>query len=294
MADNMAAFIRFLDKEKHMTKNTLDSYKRDVANFLDYIQEVGSSDVMADKKVIDHYLASLKKLGRAQTTVKRNLASIKAYYRYLSENGDVSSSPAEAVKLPKGRKKLPQVLSASDVERLLEQPQNVDAKGFRDKAMLELLYASGLRVSELLALDLTDVNLDIGFVHCGGRDSHERIIPIGTLCREALRGYLRYGRPDMVRGAEEEALFLNMHGSRMTRQGFWKLLKQYAKSAELTAPITPHTLRHSFAAHLLENGADIHSIQSMLGHADVASTKVYVQLVNSTLKDVYSKAHPRA
>ncbi len=294
MADSLAAFIRFLDKEKHMTKNTLDSYRRDVAAFLDYVRGAELSDVAVEKKTVDQYLSSLKKAGRAQSTVKRNLASIKAYYRYLSENGDMASNPCETVKLPRTRKKLPQVLSASDVERLLELPQNTDAKGFRDKAMLELLYASGLRVSELLSLNLTDVNLDIGFVHCGGRDSHERIIPIGTLCREALRGYLRYGRPELSRSNEEEALFLNMHGSRMTRQGFWKLLKQYAKNAEIEAPITPHTLRHSFAAHLLENGADIHSIQSMLGHADVASTKVYVQLVNSTLKDVYSKAHPRA
>ena len=293
MADLLHQFIRYLDKNKKLTKNTLDSYRRDITAFLQYAEEVGIDPVFAGRKALERYLQTMKKAGRAAATVSRSLASLKAFYAYLIAQGAIEANPAVGIKAPRIEKKLPQVLTPEEIERLLEQPANTDLKGFRDKAMLELLYATGMRVTEMIELGTSDVNLDLGFIHCtsGGR---ERIIPIGKICTEALTAYIQKVRPILVKSSQEETLFVNMQGQKMTRQGFWKLLKQYAEEAGISTPITPHTLRHSFAAHLLENGADLHSIQSMLGHADIATTQIYVELVNNKLKDVYKKAHPRA
>ena len=205
----------------------------------------------------------------------------------------MTDNPALSIRLPRVEKKLPQVLTPDEIERLLEQPACNDFKGFRDKAMLELLYATGIRVTEMIELDVSAVNLEMGFIRCD-HGTKERIIPIGTICTEALTTYMEKARPYLIKSQEETALFLNLLGHRMSRQGFWKLLKQYAASAGIRKPITPQTLRHSFATHLLENGADLHSVQSMLGHADVSTTQIYVQLVNSKLQEVYRKTHPRA
>ncbi len=293
MSDLVNAFIRYLEKDKKLTKNTLASYRHDITAFLQYAEDMGFDPLRADRKALEGFLTSMKKSGRANATISRELASLKAFYAYLIGRGLLVVSPAVGIKPPRVEKKLPQVLTPSEIERLLEQPVCTDLKGFRDKAMLELLYATGIRVTEMVGLDITDVNLDMGFVHCssGGR---ERIIPIGKICTGALTAYIQKARPLLLKNRGEAALFLNLQGQRMTRQGFWKLLKQYAASAGINTAITPHTLRHSFAAHLLENGADLHSIQSMLGHADISTTQIYVQLVNSKLKDVYEKAHPRA
>ncbi|MBE7034713.1 MAG: site-specific tyrosine recombinase XerD [Ruminococcaceae bacterium] len=294
MVDVLNGFIRFLDKEKKLAKNTQDSYRRDLQLFFDYAKGAGFNPLAAEKKDIERYLSAQKKAGRAGSTMARELASLKGFYAYLKEQGQIEQNPTLSVRTQKVKKKLPRVMTTGEVERLLEVPVCRDVKGFRDKAMLELLYATGLRVSELLALDVADVNLDIGFIHCTGTDGRERIIPMGKISTEALSSYLQQARPMQPHHEEEPALFLNLQGRRMTRQGFWKLLKQYAVAAGIEMEITPHVLRHSFAAHLLENGADIHSIQSMLGHADIATTKVYMQLANTKLKDVYAKAHPRA
>ncbi|MBR6728537.1 MAG: tyrosine recombinase XerD, partial [Clostridia bacterium] len=246
----------------------------------------------ADKKAVLGYLNFLKKEGRANSTISRELIALKSFYAFLISKGLLAENPALGIKPPKVEKKLPQVLTTGEMERLLEQPVCSDLKGFRDKAMLEVLYATGIRVSELVQLDVSDVNLEMGFIRCAGAGK-ERIIPIGKICTGFLAAYLDNARPLLVK-TPEEALFLNLLGQRMSRQGFWKLLKQYAQAAGIKQTITPHTLRHSFAAHLLENGADLHSIQTMLGHTDISATQVYVQFANSKLKDVYTKAHPRA
>ncbi len=293
MSDLVKEFIRYLERDKKLTKNTRSSYQHDVYHFLQYAQEKGIAPLEAGATAISGYLKSLKKAGRADSTLLRELASLKSFYGYLVQCGKLNENPAMNIKPPKIEKKLPYVLTPGEIERLLEQPVPADLKGFRDKAMLELLYATGIRVTEMVELDVADVNLDMGFIHCS-HEGRERIIPIGKMCTGALSEYMANARPLLIKNRGEQALFLNMLGRRMTRQGFWKLLKQYVDSAGITATITPHTLRHSFAAHLLENGADLRSLQSMLGHADISTTQMYVRLVGGKLKDVYAKAHPRA
>ncbi len=293
MSDLVKSFIRYLEKEKKLSKNTLASYENDIKLFLAYAEQKSIALEAVSGDIIQDFLKSLKKKGRASTTISRCLAALKNFYAYLICIDIVKMNPAESVKAPKVEKKLPHILTPNEIDLLLEQPKATDLKGFRDKAMLELLYATGIRVSEMMELNLSDVNLDMGFIHCSFGD-HERIIPIGKICTAALTEYINTARPLLVKSKNETALFLNLLGHRMSRQGFWKILKQYADSAGINADITPHTLRHSFAAHLLENGADLRSIQSMLGHADISTTQVYARLAGSRLKDVYKKAHPRA
>ncbi len=293
MTELIKNVIRYLEKNKKLSKNTLASYEHDMTLYLNYLKKLSISPTEADTSVIKKYLKMLRSQGRANTTISRELASIKNLYVYLVSSGAITANPAAQVVAPKIQKKLPHVLTPGEIETLLEQPVPSDPKGFRDRAMLELLYATGLRITEMLELDVQDVNLDMGFIHCN-QDGRERLIPIGKLCSDALSDYLSNARPLLLKTSQEQALFVNLLGQRMTRQGFWKLLKQYASTAGIAAPITPHTLRHSFAAHLLENGADLRSIQSMLGHADISSTQMYVRLAGSKLKDVYAKAHPRA
>lgn len=293
MSNLMVDFIGFLEKEKNLTKNTLDSYAHDIHGFFAYAAGRSFDPAKADTVAISAYLKALKTKGRSNATISRVLVSLKNFYQYLVQTGSLGLNPALPVKPPKVEKKLPVILLPSEIELLLEQPVPSDLKGFRDKAMLELLYATGIRVTEMVELNISDVNPDMGFIRCHHGD-RERIIPIGKICTDALTDYMTNARPLLIKSQGEEALFLNLLGQRMSRQGFWKLLKQYAASAGIKTPITPHVLRHSFAAHLLENGADLRSIQSMLGHADLSTTQVYVRLANSKLKDVYAKAHPRA
>jgi len=293
MSDLIHDFLIYLEKEKRLTENTLVSYRHDTQAFANYVGSAKQQLLATDKRKILEYLNYLKGEGRANATITRHLIALKKFYTYLVIKGIVFDNPAEDIKPPKVEKKLPQILTTEEIESLLAQPGNQDIKGMRDRAMLELLYATGIRVSELIDLNIADVNLAVGFVRCesGGR---ERIIPIGKLSSEALKVYIDNARPLLIKSGTESALFLNMQGRRMSRQGFWKLLKQYAEQAGILKDITPHTLRHSFAAHLLENGADLPSIQAMLGHADISTTQVYLQLANSKLKAVYAKAHPRA
>ncbi len=293
MSDLLQDFLEYLETEKKLTKNTLDSYRRDVFAYLKYIKNQNVDPFLAERGAVSGYLSHLAALGRADATVSREIASLKGYYGYLQARGVVKQNPTKGIKAPKIEKRLPQILSTGEIERLLDQPKTKDVKGFRDKAMLELLYASGIRVTEMVELDFQDVNLSMGFV-CLRGGAKDRIVPIGKLCSEALSDYIYKARPLLQKTKDEPALFLNMLGKRISRQGFWKLLKHYAESAGIVKSITPHTLRHSFAAHLLENGADLKSIQTMLGHSDISTTQIYRQLVNSKLKDVYEKAHPRA
>lgn len=294
MSELVNEFVRYLEKEKKLSDNTLLSYRHDTEQYIDFLEKNQYKPATnATKAMIVSYIVHLERLGRATSTISRNIISLKSFYRFLMKKKRIASDPTVDIHPPKIEKKLPQILTSKEVELLLDQPKKVDLKGYRDKAMLELLYATGIRVSELISLKVQDVNLEMGFIRCKN-SKKERIIPIGKICISALHDYMTKARNLLIRSTEEEALFVNMFGMQISRQGFWKLIKQYAQQANITKDITPHTLRHSFAAHLLENGADLQSIQSMLGHADISSTQIYTHLMNHKLKDVYTKAHPRA
>ena len=283
----------YLAVEKKASVNTLSSYLRDVRQYICWLAEAGLSPEQAARTDVDAYTKSLSACGKSVATITRSLASLKSFYAYLLSAGAVSVNPAKGLSSARVERKLPQVLTSKEVEVFLEQPDPSEPKGCRDRAMLELLYATGIRVSELIGLNLEHLNLSAGFVRCLGRGK-ERVIPLYPAAVRALQAYLERVRPQMVEHPGERALFVNMSGERMSRQGFWKIIKHYQEKAGIHKEITPHTLRHSFAAHLLENGADLRSIQEMLGHADISSTQIYTQLVNQKLKDVYRKAHPRA
>lgn len=287
-------YTSFMTDIRHKSLNTVESYKRDVTQYISYLDGTGVTDISSTTKTtVLSYLLYLQKEGRASSTVSRTLASLRSYYLFMMQNGVVKSNPTSNLEAPHVEKKIPKILSGEEVELLLEQPKNCDNKGIRDKAMLELLYATGIRVSELINLDVSDVNVPMSFIRCNG-GKKERIIPMGHQAKDALENYINNVRKYMVRDENETALFVNCSGARLSRQGFWKLIKYYQHIAGVETDITPHTLRHSFAAHLLENGADLHSIQEMMGHADISSTQVYSRMMNSKIKDVYAKAHPRA
>ena len=287
-------YTSFMTDIRHKSLNTVESYKRDVTQYISYLDGTGVTDISSTTKTtVLSYLLYLQKEGRASSTVSRTLASLRSYYLFMMQNGVVKSNPTSNLEAPHVEKKIPKILSGEEVELLLEQPKNCDNKGIRDKAMLELLYETGIRVSELINLDVSDVNVPMSFVRCKG-GKKERIIPMGHQAKDALENYINNVRKYMVKDENETALFVNCSGARLSRQGFWKLIKYYQHIAGIETDITPHTLRHSFAAHLLENGADLHSIQEMMGHADISSTQVYSRMMNSKIKDVYAKAHPRA
>ncbi|MCL2827578.1 MAG: site-specific tyrosine recombinase XerD [Oscillospiraceae bacterium] len=284
----------YLRDVKQASKNTLSSYLRDVNQFRHYWhQSAGSELFHATGRDLEDYIKWLRKNGKSTATVSRCIASLRSFFHFLVDQGKMHLNPASSLVPDKTEKKLPQILTNREVELLLDQPACIDPKGHRDKAMLELLYATGIRVSELIGLDVGDVNLSVGIIRCRSGDK-ERMIPLYSAAIDALDTYINRIRPHMLSTRDEEALFVNMSGDRMSRQGFWKIIKLYQERAKINKEITPHTLRHSFAAHLLENGADLRSIQEMLGHADISSTQVYAQLVKNQLKDVYQKAHPRA
>ena len=289
----LSGYERFLTEEKKASPNTLSSYLRDVRQYLDWLGEEGISPTQAVHADVEAYTRSMTARGKSAATVTRSQASLKSFYSWMMEIGQIGENPARGLSQTKVERKLPHILTSREVELFLEQPDPTDAKGCRDKAMLELLYATGIRVSELIGLNLDNINLSAGFIRCANRGK-ERIIPLYQAAVRALQNYLDRVRPQMVEHPDEKALFVNMSGERMSRQGFWKIIKHYQEKAGIQKDITPHTLRHSFAAHLLENGADLHSIQEMLGHADISSTQIYTQVVSQKLKDVYNKAHPRA
>lgn len=287
-------YASFMTNVRHKAENTIQSYKRDVNGYIAYLNESGVEDVcLATKTTVLSYLLFLQQKGRATSTVSRTLASLRSFYVFLIQNGDAHENPTSNLEAPHVEKKLPQILSAQEVDLLLSQPSLTDSKGLRDKAMLELLYATGIRVSELINLNVKDINFNMGFMMTKG-NKKDRVVPIGNTALEALRNYIDKARGKMINTKDEEALFVNCSGMRLSRQGFWKIIKHYQQTAGIKTEITPHILRHSFAAHLIENGADLHSVQEMMGHADIASTQVYSRVINSHIKDVYSKAHPRA
>ena len=279
--------------EKHASQNTVASYRRDVSQFSDYLNLRGLGLLEVDGGIVRDYMDWMLGRGKSAASVTRFLASVKSFYNFLIAAGKMKTNPAKGVSSAKVERKYPEILTSKEVELFLEQPQCVDAKGFRDHAMLELLYATGIRVSELTTLNLEGLNLAAGFIRCSSKGK-ERIIPLYRTAVKALQDYVWKIRPQLVLDEEENALFVNMNGERMSRQGFWKIIKLYQGKAGIEKEITPHTLRHSFAVHLLENGADLRSIQEMLGHADISSTQIYTHVMKGNLKDVYQKAHPRA
>ncbi len=294
MEGHVEQFINFLERDKRLSLNTLQSYKRDIEQYTTYLNEISVNNIInTNKTTVIAYLLNLQKKGRATSTISRNLASIRSYYQFLHKNKVIDNDPTTELESPKVEKKLPQILSTQEVELLLDQPKCLDLKGFRDKAMLELLYATGIRVSELISLNLSDINLELGFIKCN-KGSRERSIPIGSISITAVHEYIEKSRNFLIQDSEEKALFVNVNGKRLTRQGFWKIIKHYKNQAQINKDITPHTLRHSFAAHLLENGADLRSIQEMLGHSDISSTQIYAQIAKNKIKEVYKKTHPRA
>ncbi len=291
--DYYQEYAVYLETEKKAASNTQSSYLRDVRQFLQWLGVEGLTAETTAQSDVERYTHHLTAEHKSAATVTRSLASLKSFYQFLVERGWVDHNPARGLSPARVERKLPQILTNKEVELFLEQPDPADPKGCRDRAMLELLYATGIRVSELIGLDVDHINLSASFIRCVGRD-RERIIPLYATAVQALSDYVDHVRPQMVERPDEKALFVNMSGERMSRQGFWKIIKHYQEKAGIQKDITPHTLRHSFAAHLLENGADLRSIQEMLGHADISSTQIYTQIVNQKLKEVYQKAHPRA
>ncbi len=291
--DYIHEYEGWLKTVKKASANTLSSYLRDVRQFSEWLSGDGLTLVQVTQDDIKSYAKHLHSRGKSDATIVRSVASLKSFYSFMVACHAMPFNPAKGYTPSKVERKLPNILTSKEVDLFLDQPDVSDAKGCRDKAMLELLYATGIRVGELIALDVQDVNLTLGFVRC---ESHgrERMVPLYKTAIRALVAYINEVRPQLLVQPEETALFVNLGGERMSRQGFWKIVKYYQEKAGIEKDITPHTLRHSFAAHLLENGADLKSIQEMLGHADISSTQIYTQIVNQKLKDVYIKAHPRA
>lgn len=293
MENAIQSFINYLHVHKQISKNTEVSYGRDLRKLASFLDEQGVEDFKdATQTNLDAYVLHMERENFAPSTISRNIASVRSLYQYLFREHAIDENPAEGLRPPHVEKKAPEVLTVEEVDLLLNQPEGDTPKQLRDKAMLELLYATGMRVSELIHLQMEDVNLSLGYVTChdGGK---ERAIPINHASRQALKRYLDNARESLEGGSGETTLFTNCSGHAMSRQGFWKMLKGYAKAAGITGDITPHTLRHSFAVHLLQNRADIKSVQEMLGHSDVSTTQIYLQLNSNKIRDVYMNTHPR-
>jgi integrase/recombinase XerD len=294
MLDLIQAYENYLTKVKQASSNTISSYMRDIRQFADWLRNSENLDVIDARQLnINAYMGHLTEIGKSGATISRSLASLKNFYVYLVSSGFLEKTPVTGIQVKRGEKKLPQILNGREIELLLSQPVCVDAKGFRDKAMLEVMYATGIRVSELIDLDVSDVNLELGVIKCSGT-KRSRVIPLYPAALRALAAYMRDIRSSMISSPDEQALFVNVSGIRMSRQGFWKSLKHYQDMAHIEKEITPHTLRHSFAVHLLENGADLGSLRELMGHCDISSTQLYTQMINQKLKSVYEKCHPKA
>ena len=294
MKEEIAKFIVYLETEKGASENTKVSYRRDLMQMASYLEALGVTEPeKVTKTVLNSYMLYLEKEGKASTTVSRMLASMKAFFHYEYKSGMIKKDPVEMIRAPKIEKKPPMILSVDEVSRLLEQPSGTSAKEMRDRAMLELLYATGIRVSELIHLELADVNMSIGFITCRD-DNKERTVPFGRVAKEALINYMESAREELLKGHTSQSLFINCSGSPMSRQGFWKIIKYYGKKAGIDREITPHVLRHSFAAHLIKNGADMKAVQTMMGHSDLSTTQMYAAYAgNHAVRETYQAAHPR-
>ncbi|CAG9622368.1 site-specific tyrosine recombinase XerD [Sutcliffiella rhizosphaerae] len=296
MRDQLKDFIHFLMVEKGLANNTVVSYERDLKSYILFIKNVEEIHTLDEvsRTTILQFLKFLNENGKSSKTIARHIASIRSFHQFLLREKVTNQDPTVHIDRPKQEQKLPQVLAVEEVQALLEVPDVHKMYGKRDKAMLELLYATGIRVSELISLNVSDVHLAMGFIRCIGKGNKERIIPLGKLAQEAIQIYIEESRPQLRKKKTTDALFLNHLGNRLSRQGFWKILKKLTKEAGIEKELTPHTLRHSFATHLLENGADLRAVQEMLGHADISTTQIYTHVTKNRMKDVYSRFHPRA
>lgn len=295
MKDLLGGFINYLAVERRLAKNTVDAYSRDISRFISLMKLVSSHEVSKITRTdISDYLSSFKKENLTASSQARHLVSMKMFFRFLLGEGAIDSDPTEHIESPALTRKLPETLSFEEVERLLKMPDTNHPLGLRDSAMIELLYATGVRVSELISLTLNDINLEVGYIISFGKGSKERIIPLGEEASLKLQGYLSSSRPLIIKDKESKELFINRQGNKMTRQGFWKIIKKYARAAGIVKKISPHSLRHSFATHLLEGGADLRSVQKMLGHADISTTQIYTHIIKERLRSIYDKYHPRA
>lgn len=297
MEDGLRDFIHYLTVEKGLAQNTLVSYERDLKSYMKYVKSVEQISSWNDvrRPVIVGFLAVLKDQGKSSKTIARHIASIRSFHQFLLRDKQTDQDPSVHLESPQPERSLPKVLSMEEVEAFMDSAKTDDAFGLRDRAMIEIMYATGMRVSELINLDISDVHGTMGFVRCVGKGNKERIIPIGQTALGAVEEYLQKARPELTgKKNKTEALFLNHHGNRLSRQGYWKIIKKLAAEANIQKELTPHTLRHSFATHLLMNGADLRSVQEMLGHADISTTQIYTHITNTRLKEVYSKFHPRA
>lgn len=293
MEKQVKLFLDFLKDDKKLSDNTLQSYRRDIEQYEKYVSDNKINYLKVTEETILEYMEYLREENKKESTISRSLASIRSFYQYLIRVKKIKKDPTMTIESHKINKRTPNILTSKEVELLLDQPKDVDLKGTRDKAMLEFAYATGMRVTEMISLDIDDVKLDEGYVVCRGR-SKSRNIPLGSMSLKALKEYIDDARPYLIRDESEEALFVNVNGTRLTRQGFWKIVKYYKEQAHIEKDITPHVLRHSFATHLLQNGADLKAIQTMLGHSDISSTQVYMQFQDPGIKNEYKKAHPRA
>ena len=293
MERQLKQFFDLLENDKKLSENTLQSYKRDLKQFRKYLESYGLHYNRVKEEDMENYIKELQEQGKKASSISRCIASIRSFYQFVLKHKKIKNDPTAHLQSPKIEKRVPSVLTSKEVELLLKQPNNEDLKGMRDKAMLEFAYATGMRVTEIISLDVDDINLEEGYAICKGTNK-QRIIPLGSLCLKALKTYLEEARDILIKNDEERALFVNINGGRLTRQGFWKIIKYYKDQAHITKDITPHVLRHSFATHLLQNGADLKAIQTMLGHSDISSTQVYMQFQDEGLKNIYRKAHPRA
>lgn len=293
MEEELNLFFGFLENDKKVSNNTLQSYERDLKQYERYLSEQGKEYKEETNEGIKEYITYMQEIGKKSSTISRGLASIRSFYQYGVKNKDVENDPTEGISSPKIEKRVPSVLTSSEVALLLDQPKNVDLKGTRDKAMLEFAYATGMRVTEIISLNISDVNVKEGYVICK-TGPKQRTIPLGAMSLQALKNYMDESRPYLIKTDDTESLFVNINGKRLTRQGFWKIVKYYKEQAHIDKDITPGVLRHSFATHLLQNGADLKAIQTMLGHSDISSTQVYMQFQDEGIKNIYKKTHPRA
>lgn len=295
MNDLLKIFLEYLSVERGLAKNTIDAYNRDLKSYIFYLRTKNIINIdYTNRTTIVSYLLLMQKKGKASSSISRACAAIKSFYQFLFREHIIDEDPTVNLDAPKLEHRLPKVLTVEEVERLLCQPDMTNPLGMRDRSMLELLYATGMRVSELISISVEDVNLEMGFLRCLGKGSKERIVPVGSIAIEYLEHYILNARKEILNDKESQTLFLNRQGNTMTRQGFWKIIKKYSKKAGINKKITPHTLRHSFATHLLENGADLRAVQEMLGHADISTTQIYTHITRSKIKEVYDKTHPRA
>ncbi len=292
--DSVVEFLETLQTERGASQNTLSAYRRDLRGYRAFLDAEGCRLEDASSRDVVRYLGALRRRGLSARSTARHLSAVRGLYRYLLAANAIPRDPTEHLESPRPARRLPRTLSSDDAAALVETPDTTRADGLRDRALLELLYASGLRATEALTLRVDDVNVEAGYVTPTGKGSRQRLVPVGGEALRWIRRYLEAGRPRLVKRADASALFLNRYGRRLSRQALWALLKKSARRAGVRAPVSPHTLRHSFASHLLEGGADLRSVQAMLGHADVSTTQIYTHLSSSAVRDMYRRFHPRA